>query len=163
MSIGKTFFLLTCTKKSNLKLFLVQETAKEKQNWAKVVQPGNPEKAHLAKYLAALRAGIFPQLKTLIAGFWFLLIAVRQTAVADNFPSNLPIPSYVDAEMGGNENILHGSMLVFIVFIVLSSCWFEVFTGTQPEREEKVSLELSEEILQSMEVGMAFKDYVSSL
>ncbi|XP_028804996.1 protein ANTHESIS POMOTING FACTOR 1 isoform X2 [Neltuma alba] len=31
--------------------------------------------------------------------------------------------------------------------------------GTQPEREEKVSLELSEEILQSMEVGMAFKDY----
>ncbi|KAJ7953117.1 WD repeat-containing protein 82 [Quillaja saponaria] len=31
--------------------------------------------------------------------------------------------------------------------------------GTQSEREEKVSLELSEEILQSMEVGMAFKDY----
>ncbi|XP_061343114.1 protein ANTHESIS POMOTING FACTOR 1 [Gastrolobium bilobum] len=31
--------------------------------------------------------------------------------------------------------------------------------GTQTEREEKVSLELSEEILQSMEVGMAFKDY----
>jgi len=36
-----------------------------------------------------------------------------------------------------------------------------VFVGTQTEREEKVSLELSEEILQSMEVGMAFKDYVS--
>ncbi|KAL9327379.1 hypothetical protein ACSQ67_008024 [Phaseolus vulgaris] len=38
--------------------------------------------------------------------------------------------------------------------------------GTQTEREEKVSLELSEEILQSMEVGMAFKDYngrISSL
>ncbi|KAK7310389.1 hypothetical protein RJT34_07867 [Clitoria ternatea] len=37
---------------------------------------------------------------------------------------------------------------------------------TQVEREEKVSLELSEEILQSMEVGMAFKDYngrISSL
>lgn len=33
--------------------------------------------------------------------------------------------------------------------------------GTQMEREEKVSLELSEEILQSMEVGMSFKDYVS--
>ncbi|XP_014506391.2 protein ANTHESIS POMOTING FACTOR 1-like [Vigna radiata var. radiata] len=33
-----------------------------------------------------------------------------------------------------------------------------VFVGTQTEREEKVSLELSEEILQSMEVGMAFKD-----
>ncbi|XP_057417511.1 protein ANTHESIS POMOTING FACTOR 1 isoform X3 [Lotus japonicus] len=31
--------------------------------------------------------------------------------------------------------------------------------ATQAEREEKVSLELSEEILQSMEVGMAFKDY----
>ncbi|KAI4327725.1 hypothetical protein L6164_020151 [Bauhinia variegata] len=31
--------------------------------------------------------------------------------------------------------------------------------GTQPEREEKVSLELSEELIQSMEVGMAFKDY----
>lgn len=36
-----------------------------------------------------------------------------------------------------------------------------MFAGTQTEREEKVSLELSEEILQSMEVGMAFKDYVS--
>lgn len=35
------------------------------------------------------------------------------------------------------------------------------FSGIQQEREEKVSLELSEEILQSMEVGMAFKDYVS--
>ncbi|KAE9619536.1 hypothetical protein Lal_00041758 [Lupinus albus] len=32
-------------------------------------------------------------------------------------------------------------------------------SGTQMEREEKVSLELSEEILQSMEVGMSFKDY----
>lgn len=32
--------------------------------------------------------------------------------------------------------------------------------GTQSEREEKVSLELSEEILQSMEVGMTFRDYV---
>jgi hypothetical protein len=31
------------------------------------------------------------------------------------------------------------------------------------EREEKVSLELSEEILQSMEVGMSFKDYVSNI
>lgn len=30
----------------------------------------------------------------------------------------------------------------------------------QPEREEKVSLELTEEILKSMEVGMAFRDYV---
>lgn len=37
-----------------------------------------------------------------------------------------------------------------------------MFVGTQTEREEKVSLELSEEILQSMEVGMAFKDYVSN-
>lgn len=36
-----------------------------------------------------------------------------------------------------------------------------MFAGVQMEREEKVSLELSEEILQSMEVGMAFKDYVS--
>ncbi|KAH1212516.1 Protein ANTHESIS POMOTING FACTOR 1 [Glycine max] len=38
--------------------------------------------------------------------------------------------------------------------------------GTQVEREEKVSLELCEEILQSMEVGMSFKDYngrISSL
>ncbi|KAL2344424.1 hypothetical protein Fmac_005709 [Flemingia macrophylla] len=34
--------------------------------------------------------------------------------------------------------------------------------GTQADREEKVSLELSEEILQSMEVGMAFKDYNGS-
>ncbi|KAL0379143.1 UNVERIFIED_CONTAM: protein ANTHESIS POMOTING FACTOR 1 [Sesamum radiatum] len=31
--------------------------------------------------------------------------------------------------------------------------------GGQPEREDKVSLELTEEILQSMEVGMAFRDY----
>ncbi|KAH7519930.1 hypothetical protein FEM48_Zijuj08G0089600 [Ziziphus jujuba var. spinosa] len=31
--------------------------------------------------------------------------------------------------------------------------------GGQSEREDKVSLELSEEILQSMEVGMAFRDY----
>ncbi|KAI8541166.1 hypothetical protein RHMOL_Rhmol08G0040400 [Rhododendron molle] len=29
----------------------------------------------------------------------------------------------------------------------------------QPEREDKVSLELAEEIIQSMEVGMAFRDY----
>ncbi|KAK7313984.1 hypothetical protein VNO77_39191 [Canavalia gladiata] len=43
---------------------------------------------------------------------------------------------------------------------------FRTCTRTQVEREEKVSLELSEEILQSMEVGMAFKDYngrISSL
>ncbi|KAK7342873.1 hypothetical protein VNO80_25831 [Phaseolus coccineus] len=42
----------------------------------------------------------------------------------------------------------------------------EKMGGTQTEREEKVSLELGEEILQSMEVGMAFKDYngrISSL
>lgn len=32
--------------------------------------------------------------------------------------------------------------------------------GVQSEREDKVSLELNEEILQSMEVGMAFRDYV---
>ncbi|CAL5366225.1 unnamed protein product [Camellia sinensis] len=31
--------------------------------------------------------------------------------------------------------------------------------GGQPEREDKVSLDLTEEILQSMEVGMAFRDY----
>lgn len=31
--------------------------------------------------------------------------------------------------------------------------------GGQPEREDKVSLELAEEIIQSMEVGMAFRDY----
>ncbi|KAB5556795.1 hypothetical protein DKX38_007704 [Salix brachista] len=31
--------------------------------------------------------------------------------------------------------------------------------GTQQEREEKVSLELTEEILQSMETGMVFRDY----
>lgn len=35
-----------------------------------------------------------------------------------------------------------------------------VYAGTKSEREEKVSLELSEEILQSMEVGMTFRDYV---
>ncbi|CAL5369094.1 unnamed protein product [Camellia sinensis] len=34
-----------------------------------------------------------------------------------------------------------------------------VFAGGQPEREDKVSLDLTEEILQSMEVGMAFRDY----
>lgn len=33
-------------------------------------------------------------------------------------------------------------------------------SGAQSEREEKVSLELTEEILQSMEVGMTFRDYV---
>lgn len=34
------------------------------------------------------------------------------------------------------------------------------FSGGLSEREEKVSLDLTEEILQSMEVGMAFRDYV---
>lgn len=33
--------------------------------------------------------------------------------------------------------------------------------GPQSEREDKVSLELTEEILQSMEIGMVFKDYVN--
>ncbi|KAK9217433.1 hypothetical protein WN943_006060 [Citrus x changshan-huyou] len=32
--------------------------------------------------------------------------------------------------------------------------------GSQSEREDKVSLELSEEVLQSMEVGISFRDYV---
>ncbi|KAK7828534.1 protein anthesis pomoting factor 1 [Quercus suber] len=31
--------------------------------------------------------------------------------------------------------------------------------GSQSEREDKVSMELNEEIIQSMEVGMAFRDY----
>ncbi|KAI3855468.1 hypothetical protein MKX03_025426, partial [Papaver bracteatum] len=31
--------------------------------------------------------------------------------------------------------------------------------GVQSEKEEKVSMELTEEILKSMEVGMAFRDY----
>lgn len=35
-----------------------------------------------------------------------------------------------------------------------------LLAGGQPEREDKVSLELAEEIIQSMEVGMAFRDYV---
>ena len=35
--------------------------------------------------------------------------------------------------------------------------------GSQSEREDKVSLELSEEILQSMEVGMSFRDYMEEL
>lgn len=39
--------------------------------------------------------------------------------------------------------------------------YFSYGLGIQPDREEKVSLELSEEILQSMEVGMAFRDYVT--
>ncbi|XP_037495387.1 protein ANTHESIS POMOTING FACTOR 1 isoform X4 [Jatropha curcas] len=34
-----------------------------------------------------------------------------------------------------------------------------MMVGTQSEREEKVSLELTEEILQSMEIGMVFRDY----
>ena len=38
--------------------------------------------------------------------------------------------------------------------------FYWVFLGSQSEREDKVSLELSEEILQSMEVGMSFRDYV---
>lgn len=36
-----------------------------------------------------------------------------------------------------------------------------LFSGGQTEREDKVSLETTEEILQSMEVGMTFRDYVS--
>ncbi|KAL0343106.1 UNVERIFIED_CONTAM: protein ANTHESIS POMOTING FACTOR 1 [Sesamum angustifolium] len=41
-----------------------------------------------------------------------------------------------------------------------SHCWFfSLMMRGQPEREDKVSLELTEEILQSMEVGMAFRDY----
>lgn len=40
--------------------------------------------------------------------------------------------------------------------------FFPLQKGTQPEREEKVSLELTEEILQSMETGMVFRDYVIS-
>ncbi|KAL9448519.1 hypothetical protein AB3S75_015915 [Citrus x aurantiifolia] len=38
--------------------------------------------------------------------------------------------------------------------------------GSQSESEDKVSLELSEEVLQSMEVGISFRDYngrISSL
>ncbi|KAH0456040.1 hypothetical protein IEQ34_013947 [Dendrobium chrysotoxum] len=31
--------------------------------------------------------------------------------------------------------------------------------GAQPEREERVSMELTDEVLKSMEVGMAFRDY----
>lgn len=35
------------------------------------------------------------------------------------------------------------------------------FVGGQTDGEDKVSLELTEEIIQSMEVGMAFRDYVN--
>jgi COMPASS component SWD2 len=71
--------------------------------------------------------------------------------------------------MGGTSKFL----LLFLHFIHTLSLFhfpslFLTFlrffsSGTQVEREEKVSLELSEEILQSMEVGMSFKDYVSNI
>lgn len=47
--------------------------------------------------------------------------------------------------------------------ICMYSCMYNCVIyagGVQSEREDKVSLELNEEILQSMEVGMAFRDYV---
>jgi hypothetical protein len=72
------------------------------------------------------------------------------------------------SKMGGTSKFL----LLFLHFIHTLSLFhfpslFLTFlrffsSGTQVEREEKVSLELSEEILQSMEVGMSFKDYVSN-
>ena len=42
-----------------------------------------------------------------------------------------------------------GCMIVFVLCV-----------GGQTDGEDKVSLELTEEIIQSMEVGMAFRDYV---
>ena len=39
-------------------------------------------------------------------------------------------------------------------------CFYFWVLGSQSEREDKVSLELFEEILQSMEVGISFRDYV---
>lgn len=35
-------------------------------------------------------------------------------------------------------------------------------TGGQAEREERVALEISEELVRSMEPGAVFRDYVSS-
>ncbi|KAL6586207.1 hypothetical protein OROMI_002851 [Orobanche minor] len=39
----------------------------------------------------------------------------------------------------------------------------QYLNGSLPEREDNISLKLTEEILQSMEVGLAFRDYISSL
>lgn len=67
--------------------------------------------------------------------------------------------------MGGiSKSLLVFDVIFFLcsIFLFLDFLMLLVFVGTQTEREEKVSLELSEEILQSMEVGMAFKDYVSN-
>ncbi|KAK7386709.1 hypothetical protein VNO78_27044 [Psophocarpus tetragonolobus] len=65
-----------------------------------------------------------------------------------------------------NHKPQHHSSLSSSAFPIPRTKFSSKMGGTQSEREEKVSLELSEEILQSMEVGMAFKDYngrISSL
>ncbi|KAK4416814.1 protein ANTHESIS POMOTING FACTOR 1 [Sesamum alatum] len=46
-----------------------------------------------------------------------------------------------------------------VLFLTSEKLEGTAMAGGQPEREDKVSLELTEEILQSMEVGMAFRDY----
>ncbi|KAL0350428.1 UNVERIFIED_CONTAM: protein ANTHESIS POMOTING FACTOR 1 [Sesamum radiatum] len=46
-----------------------------------------------------------------------------------------------------------------VLFLTSENLEGTAMAGGQPEREDKVSLELTEEILQSMEVGMAFRDY----
>ena len=48
-------------------------------------------------------------------------------------------------------------MIYLFVCVFISFVWL---LGSQSEREDKVSLELSEEVLQSMEVGISFRDYV---
>lgn len=51
--------------------------------------------------------------------------------------------------------------IVLIGYFLLLVDDVNLLSGGQTEREDKVSLETTEEILQSMEVGMTFRDYVS--
>jgi len=66
--------------------------------------------------------------------------------------------------MGGTSKlsfpILHPCSVSFL--LGFSHIFVFFFSGTPGEKEEKVSLDLSEEILLSMEVGMSFKDYVNN-
>lgn len=73
-------------------------------------------------------------------------------------------------------SVLFGLHVYVVFFFFLQSCAFycynlclvslfawELCVGGQIEGDEKVSLELTDEIVRSMEVGSVFRDYVRSL
>ncbi|RZB58096.1 Protein ANTHESIS POMOTING FACTOR 1 isoform A, partial [Glycine soja] len=80
-----------------------------------------------------------------------------------SFPLPHPLCSHSHSVSGGLKPLPHNSKHRVRCPHLRSHLLLDQLevSRTQVEREEKVSLELSEEILQSMEVGMSFKDYVS--